>query len=236
MSVAVAVRAVDLAQPINAQMAGWRGKERPEVTVEDVEIDHHGVAGIRIAATRIAMVCHVGTHVDAARHFYAHGKTIDEYPTSLFVRRAWALDVAREGGHELRADELRAIDPGIEPGDALLLHFGFADRYTTPGYHDHPYLGADAADYLVDRGISMLGVDLATPDTPPASRGEGFSFPVHTRLLSRDILIIENLGPGIKEVLGRSFLLSAPPLRIEGGDASPVAPVALLEAGGGLGA
>jgi kynurenine formamidase len=111
----------------------------------------------------------------------------------------------------------------------VLLRFGFAERYTGPDYHDHPYLGAAATDYLVERGIGMLGVDLVTPDAPPSRRGADFDFPVHTRLLSRDILILENLGTGLAQVVGRSFTLVTPPLRIEDGDASPVAPVALLD-------
>jgi kynurenine formamidase len=231
MTVAATLRAVDLSHPLDSHMAGWRGKERARIEVEEVVMEH-GVPDIVIAATRIAMVCHAGTHIDAARHFYADGRTIDQYPTTRFVCRAWAVDIPREAGHEVSADELRALDPGVEPGDALFLHFGFADRYTTPEYHDHPFLGADATDYLVERGIGMLGVDLVTPDAPPVRRTPDFDFPVHTRLLSRDILIMENVGPGVKDVLGRSFLLVTPPLRIEDGDASPVAPVALIDEDG----
>jgi kynurenine formamidase len=46
------------------------------------------------------------------------------------------------------------------------------------------------------------------------------------RLLTPDVLIIENLGPGIAQLAGRRVDIAAAPFPIEGGDASPIAPVA----------
>ena len=81
----------------------------------------------------------------------------------------------------------------------------------------------------VERKISILGVDTITPDLPGPFRPQGFDFPVHTRLLGNDILVIENLGVGLKEVLGKRVTVAAVPFRIEGGDASPITPLALID-------
>lgn len=219
---------VDLSQPLSDEMPGWRGRERAEVRVKHPAIDHT-VPGARISATYLSMVAHAGTHVDAARHFYPDGKSIDEYELGRFVCRGVAIDVRRDGPHELSADELRAVDPGVRAGDAVLLYFGYAERYTTEAYYDYPYLSGAAAEYLAERGAGLVGADTISPDRPSHRREQPFPFPVHSALLSRDVLIVENLGPGLARVLGREFLFVMPPVRIPGGDASPVVPLALLE-------
>ncbi len=229
--VALPHEVVDLSQPITEEMAGWRGSERAEVSVEEVPVSH-SVPGARISATYLKMVAHAGTHVDAARHFFPAGRAIDEYPIERFVSRGVAIDLPREGPHELAADELAAVDPGIRPGDAVLLHFGYAARYTGEDYYDHPFLGADAAEYLLEREIGLLGADVITPDRPSHRRPQPFDFPVHSRLLAADVLIVENLGRGLERVVGREFLFVMPPFTIPGADASPVVPLALLPAAG----
>lgn len=218
---------VDLSQPISPEMAAWRG-ERVEYDFEILVDVSHSVPGAEISATHLKGVAHAGTHVDAARHFFPDGAAIDEYPIERFICRGVAIDVPRQGPHELRAEELAALDYGIRAGDAVLLHFGYASRYTDSSYYDHPYLGADAAEYLAERNIGMLGVDLLTPDMPAPRRETPFPFPVHSTFLKQDILIIENLGPGLQRVLGREFLFVMAPFSIPCSDASPVVPIALL--------
>jgi kynurenine formamidase len=221
---------IDLSQPISPDMAAWRGTERTEMRVEEVPIEH-SIPGGRISATHLKMVAHAGTHVDAARHFFPEGQSIDDYPVERFVCRGVAIDLPREGAVEVSAEELAAVDPGVRAGDAVLLHFGYADRYTEDAYYDHPYLAADAAEYLAEKGIGICGVDVITPDKPSHRREVPFGFPVHATLLGADVLIVENLGPGLRSVVGREFLFVMAPFSIVGADASPVVPLALLSDG-----
>lgn len=221
---------VDLSQPISPEMAAWRGTERTEMSVEEVPIEHT-IPGGRIAATHLRMVAHAGTHVDAARHFFPEGESIDEYPIGRFVCRGVAIDLPREGPVAVSAAELAAADPGMRPGDAVLLHLGYAERYTEDAYYDHPYLAADAAEYLAEKRIGICAVDVLTPDKPSHHREVPFGFPVHATLLAADVLIVENLGPGVRQVVGREFLFVMPPISIVGADASPVVPLALIPDG-----
>ncbi len=184
---------------------------------------------LEVCITHLEMAAHVGTHIDAARHFVPGAPTIDQYPQDRFIGPAVILDVRRQGVVTLTADELRKASPSIQPGDMVLLYFGYADRFRDESYHSHPYLSNDAADFLVERKISILGVDTVTPDLPGLYRPQGFDFPIHTRLLGNDILVIENLGVGLKEALGRRVSVAAVPFRIEGGDASPIVPLAMID-------
>jgi arylformamidase len=221
---------IDLSQPISPEMAAWRGTERTEIRVEEVPIEH-SIPGGRISATHLNMVAHAGTHVDAARHFFPDGPSIDEYPVERFVCRGVAIDLPRTGPVEVTAAELAEVDPGIREGDAVLLHLGYADQYTDEAYYDHPYLAPDAAEYLAERKIGLFGVDVITPDKPSHHREKPFAFPVHATLLGADVLIVENLGPGLRQVVGKDFLFVMAPFSIVGADASPVVPLALLPDG-----
>jgi arylformamidase len=222
-----AFEVVDLSQPVSEDMAGWRGTERAQFSVDEVADIAHSIPGGRISATWFSTAAHAGTHVDAARHMFPEGKSIDQYDPRRFVCRGLAVDVVRGPAHELTVDELAAADPGIRAGDAVLLYFGFAERYTDESYYDHPYLSPEAARYLADREVNLVGCDVLTPDQPAHRRPTPFPYPVHTELLSRDILIIENLGPGIAKVLGRPFMFVMAPITIPAADASPIVPLAL---------
>jgi arylformamidase len=225
---AAAFDVIDLSQPVSEDMAGWRGTERTTFSIAEVSDIAHSIPGGRISATWLSTVAHAGTHLDAARHMFPEGKSIDEYDPRRFVCRGVALDVVREPAHELTVEELAAADPGIRAGDAVLLYFGFAERYTEEAYHDHPYLSHEAARYLADREVNLVGCDVPTPDQPAHRRATPFAYPVHTELLSRDILIIENLGPGLAKVLDRPFLFVMAPITIPAADASPIVPLALV--------
>jgi kynurenine formamidase len=135
----------------------------------------------------------------------------------------------REGPVPVTADELRHADPEVRRGDIVFLHLGYAERFGQEVYRHHPYLAADAAEFLVERGVNIVGTDTVTPDLPVPHRADGFVHVVHRHLLRHDVLIVENLGLGLKRALGRRTILAAIPLRIVGGDGSPIAAFAMLE-------
>ena len=224
----MARRFVELSQPLFNGMP--RAKAHGDVKFWVDRLCFNPPSGaLHVCITHVEMAAHVGTHIDAARHFVPGAPTIDQYPLDRFIGPAVILDVRREGAVPLTADELMTTRPSIQAGDMVLLYFGYADRFRDESYHSHPFLSNDAADFLVERRINVLGVDTVTPDLPGPHRPQGFDFPVHTRLLGNDILVIENLGVGLKEVLGKRVTVTAAPLRIEEGDASPIAPLALMD-------
>jgi arylformamidase len=184
--------------------------------------------GCLITITRVDLAVHVGTHVDTPRHFYERGKSIDDYPLDRFVRPAVVCDLRREGPVPVSAKELAAALPLVDPGDSVLFCFGYGARIRDPGYLDHPYLTEEAAEYLVSVGAGAVGVDVLTPDMPAERRPPGFDWPAHRILLGNDVLIYENLGPGLERIVGRRLLVAAPPIRVEGADGALVAPYAFL--------
>ena len=211
---------VDLAQPLYEGMSCPTPHGVPSFVFEELPAS---IEGGTISITKLAMGAHAGTHVDAARHFFPGGHTIDEYPLDRFAGPGVVLDVRREGIVPITAEDLEAASPRIRENDIVFLWVGYAALFGMPEYEEHPYLTPDAADYLVSKGVKMLGVDLMTPDAPSVERQPGFDFPVHTRLLGDDVLIVENLGPGLELLAGKRAMLAALPLRIIGADGAPTA-------------
>jgi kynurenine formamidase len=222
---------VDLTAPLNNEMPHASAHLNVNFWVDELCLDAPDLPSgkMDICVTHIEMAAHVGTHIDAARHMVAGAPTIDQYPSERFIGPGVVLDLRREGVVTVSAEELRDAEPEIQPGDIVFIYFGYADRFFDESYHDHPYLSNEAADFLVERKVNIVGTDTITPDLPGPYRPEGFDWPVHRRLLGNDILVVENLGLGLKEVLNQRVTLAAVPFRIEGADASPITAMAFID-------
>ncbi len=177
---------------------------------------------------------HTGTHIDAPYHFLADGKKIDELPVQRFIGNGVLMDVSGKSDRDLI--ELEDIEPyaaEIEKGDFVLFKTGWDQYFGTAKYFHHPYLSAEGARFLLQMGVSLVGIDamnvdptyyedrdldISAKDLPDE---EEYGYPVHDILLGNDILIVENLCnlDKIKPVKGvYSFL----PLKLKDSDGSPI--------------
>jgi len=207
----------DLTQPFHAEMPGSRSLPRPEVeTLRDVETD-----GVNVQ--RYAAPTHVGTHVDAPRHFVPGGPTIDDLPLDRFAGPGVVLDVERERSEEIPlADVKRAAEAagGVAAGDVVLVRTGWGARFDDDRtYRRYPWLAPEVADWLLDRGVRMLAVDTISPDRPRAIRPDDWdAYPHHRTLLPEGVLIAEHLY--LEAVTGRLEVFGFP-LNLRGGDGAP---------------
>ena len=83
----------------------------------------------------------------------------------------------------------------------------------------HPYLTEDAADYLLRKGVRLVGIDSPSVDYHPPSA-------VHIALLSAGTLIVENLVNLTQ--LGAECEFSVFPLPLVTLDGSPVRAIATI--------
>jgi len=178
--------------------------------------------------TEIELASHIGTHIDMPLHVFPDGASIDDYSPDRFCGTGVVFAVPREGAVAVTADDLRAADPGLQPGEMAFISFGYAPLFGTPEYTEHPYFSVDAAEYLVERGASLVAMDTLTPEMPNSLRPEGFEFPVHVELLGNDVLVLENVATGLENFVGQRVEVMMTPLPIVGGDGSPVVPLMRL--------
>jgi len=211
----------DLSQSLATDMPVYPGTE-PVRVGSDATRDSDGYR-----TTRLDLDSHAGTHVDAPAHLTG-GPSLEELPVDRFRFDAAAADLRPlDARDRIDRDALRdalSVDP--DEVDLVAVLTGWDRHWGDERYFEHPYLTAEAAEWLAGRSCD-LGVDTINPDPTPterASEGEPDGFPVHERLFDGDRLIVENLR-GLDRLPER-FDLHAYPLRFDGADASPVRAVA----------
>ncbi|HSX34713.1 MAG TPA: cyclase family protein [Candidatus Saccharimonadales bacterium] len=199
---------VDLSVVINNKLPVYPGD--PQVKVAEVAI----LAEEGYNEHSLHMGTHAGTHVDAPFHMVHGGKTLDEFPVSKFVGRGRYIRV-HNGVFDLAA--VKAAD--IAAGDIVLFHTGMSDHMDDPAYFENsPAMPEDVARYLAEKKVSMVGVDLCSPDDDPHL--------IHKILLKKEVLIIENLV-GLGKLAGKEFKVFALPLKlaVDGAPARVIAEV-----------
>ncbi|MDB5178795.1 MAG: hypothetical protein JWN01_738 [Patescibacteria group bacterium] len=161
----------------------------------------------------VTLATHVGTHIDAPSHMISGGHNLDAYPVERFVGRGVYIDVRQ--GYNLA--DIRKL--GLKAGDIVIFHTGMIERYEKTDYFEKfTPIPAEVAHYLVERQVSLVGMDMCGPDYPP--------FPIHKILLGGDVLIIENLT-NLDRLAGRTFTITALPLRLDV-DAAPARVIATI--------
>lgn len=164
---------------------------------------------------KIEMVANTGTYVDSPFHRYADGRDLSE----LDLARLAELDalVVRVVSATDRAISRAAFGSLDARGKAVLVHTGWDRHWATEQYFEgHPFLTADAAEYLRDAGALLVGIDSMNIDDTADGRR-----PVHSTLLGADIPIVEHLC-GLDALPENGFRFSAVPVKVKGMGTFPV--------------
>jgi kynurenine formamidase len=155
---------------------------------------------------------HTGTHIDAPAHMIEGEPTLGGLPLETFIGV----------GKLVKGFSKEAIDAaGISVDDIALFDTGTSERYYDPSYFtDYPVMTEDVANYLLEKGVKMVGVDTCSVDD-----AEGF--PIHKKLLAAGIPIVENLT-NLSALYDRDFRVFALPLKLDV-DGAPVRAFAVVQ-------
>ena len=217
-------RIVDLTMSIEEGMQTFPTHWHP--FVEITQLGRHGLENRE--TRKLILGTHTGTHIDAPRHFIPGGKTVDQIPLEQLVGSASVLDLTAFGaGAEVGVKDI-ALVLGDRSAERVLMRFDWDRTLGTMGYYnDSPYLSEDAAQWLVDKGCRLLGMDTAMPDNPKNGRGCTKDSPNHKILLGNGVILLEymvNLAALTQPVVQ----LVVAPLKIKDGDGAPVRAFAIL--------
>lgn len=170
--------------------------------------------------TRLDMGAHTGTHMDAPVHFYRDGAGVDELPLEVLMGRCRVFDLAQITDH-ISPEILETCDWKTSGGGGVTRML-FKTRNSQHWANNDPEfdkefiaLTADAAMYLVHRGVKLVGVDYLSVE----AYGNGGPFSVHQTLLGAGVVIIEVLN--LSEVTAGDYELIALPLKLKGADGAP---------------
>jgi kynurenine formamidase len=249
-------RVIDLAQPYFTGMPHFPSHAPYLYSMSKKHGEIVNPGGSSSAAEAIALSTHVGTHIDAFCHFSFNGKLhgdvdptghqsygagIERYSVDTIqpiFRRGVLLDIAKlvkvdvlPVDFVITPEHLDRAAQGIaiQPGDVVLLRTGWSRYWDDAGRFisevHSPGPGIEGARWLSARKVFAAGSETAPFEfvpNPPMT--------VHVHLLvDHGIHIIECLNLEELAASGaREFLFVAIPLKIRGGTASPIRPVALV--------
>jgi kynurenine formamidase len=213
-------RIVDLSVPLSDSTQVYPGDPVPRIEpAATIEADGFNLLSVHLGSQ-------TGTHVDAPYHFRADGRRIDELDLSLFAGDGVVIDLT---GHAPRAritwNAIAPVAGRLGPGVMALLHTGWADRYGTAAYFDHPYLDAEACRGMIGLGVRTFLIDAPSVDETPDARHPGEGFPAHHLIAGAGGVIGENLRN--LEKIDFAPFVTCLPLRLAGADGAPVRAVAI---------
>ena len=162
-----------------------------------------------IRTSKITLGSHTGTHIDAPSHFLEKGKTINEINLDKCMGQCQVIEISEE----LQTIEKEHIDGKIS-SKRVLFKTKNSKLLNKPYTKDITSLSISAAEYLIERNVVLVGIDYTGIE---ASGSPGH--PVHTKLLEKEIVIVESLN--LTDIKPGNYELIVLPLRLKNLDGSP---------------
>lgn len=214
---------VDLSHTITSGLVTYKGLPAPVICdyLSREQSKQFYAAGTTFQIGKIEMVTNTGTYIDCPFHRYEDGKDVSEFGLERFADLEGV--VIRVPYTESQAITLEHVQNYEIRNRAVLLHTGWDAHWNTEKYYEgHPYVTREAAEYLRDCAVKLVGIDSHNIDDIRDKER-----PVHTILLGAEILIVEHLC-NLYTLPAEGFTFSAVPPKFKGVGTFPVRAMARL--------
>ncbi len=182
----------------------------PEILIEPQQAISKG-AGANVSF--ITFGSHTGTHVDAAKHFFDDGQTVDQIPPEKLLGPSILIAFDEDDRASVGADDLRKHS--LEGQKRVLIRTRNSRRLTDPEFDvGYVFLAPDGAEYLVSIGVELVGVDYLSIEQFHSGHHK-----THKTLLEKDVVIIEGLA--LSEPPPGNYHLVCLPIKLAGLDGAP---------------
>jgi arylformamidase len=199
----------DISLTISPNLPIWPG-DPPLELVQFESMDK----GAHNNVTKMSSCVHIGTHVDAPRHFLSDGSTVEQLPLDVLIGPCYVAQLP-DGIEAITAEVLDRTEITSEMKRVL---FGTRNshlwaRGESEFQTDFVAITEDGAEWLVERGVQLVGVDYLSV----APYGD--SIATHTMLLNAGVVLVEGLN--LSNVMRGFYDLCCLPLKIAGSDGAP---------------
>lgn len=199
---------IDISLPLNPSTIIYPGD--PKTLIEPTGKAHPLVSKITLGS-------HTGTHIDAPKHVFEEGATLDKIPLEQIVGKCRVLDFT-EAEESIKISDLKKHD--IKEGERILAKTKNSSIGFDEFRNDYIYLDGDAAEYLAQKRISLFGIDYLSVK----QRGSKDTR-AHTELLKNNIIIFESLD--LSNADAGEYIFVGLPLKFTGIDGSPARAILL---------
>jgi arylformamidase len=198
---------IDISVPLRNGMVSWPGDAPFELT-STLQIANGDPCNL----SQISTTAHIGTHMDAPRHYLAGAAGIETMPITAAIGRARVIEI--RDPEMIRISELEPYR--LAKGDRVLFKTGNSDHAWKSDHFQENYIfiPPDSARYLAERGVQTVGVDHLSVGAFQSGGPE-----THRILLEAGIWIIEGLQ--LEHVEPGEYEMVCLPLKIIGGDGAP---------------
>ena len=218
-------------------MPQWPSRANLNVRV----VEFHAKDGLLVQ--QFEGIMHRGTHMDAPIHVQENQPTLTGYPLWRFFGTGVAVSIPKGKWGVITPKDLEKAEPKIQKNDILMINTGSHHNYgDNPDYYAYsPGLYDEAAKWIVERGVKLVGVDVQALDHPlgtflgPHGPGpaqphlddeykaltgrhiiDDFPLwePAHKIMMTNGIPGIENIGGDIDKITGQRCTFFAFPVAL----------------------
>ncbi len=198
---------IDVSIPLHNGMVNWPG-DAPFHRLETLKIANGDPCNL----SQFCTSAHIGTHMDAPRHFLADGHGMESMPIDATIGPARVIAI--QDPDLIRIKELEPHRLGA--GDRVLFKTRNSDHLwkTNDFQEQFIHIPQDTAAYLADLKVRTVGVDYLSVGGYETDSAE-----THQALLGAGIWLIEGLN--LKHVEPGEYELVCLPLKLVGSDGAP---------------
>jgi kynurenine formamidase len=222
-------------------------------------ITYHAKQGVM--THKITTIFHTSTHVNAPIHLVPEAAAVGDLALDRFFGTGVVLSIPKTKWELIEPADLARAQPQVLAGDIVLVNTGWHKKYSDSReyFGCAPGLSKRAAEWLVQKGVKLVGVDTATVDHPlatsigPHRNGPQIKYllpeykaatgreaiadfpewnPAHKTLLKAGIPTIENVGADLDAVTGKRCTFQGFPWKWHEGDACVIRLVAMFDPAG----
>lgn len=169
-------------------------------------------SGDHLALSTINTTVHLGSHTDAPYHYHSGGRTIEQQDLRRYLGPVHLVDVTHINDGAICVEDVR----NLEITHSKILFKSNSFPHEGPWQNEFACLSPELINYLSSKGINTVGID-----TPSVDAATSKDLPCHQTIYQHDMTILEGLD--LRQVnASKTYDLIALPLKIKGGDASPV--------------
>jgi arylformamidase len=198
---------IDISVPLRNGMVAWPG-DAPFERTSTLEIAKGGQCNL----SRISTTAHIGTHMDAPRHYLDGAAGMETMPIAASIGKARVIEI-----HDPEVIQTAELEPHhLAKGERVLFKTRNSEHcWKTDHFQQkYIYLEPETARYLAQCGVQTVGVDYLSVGGFEHGGPE-----THRILLQAGIWIIEGLI--LQHVEPGEYELVCLPLKIIGGDGAP---------------